>query len=203
MIPAAVKSVARTASLAGVFALFFFVSPVVGQDAAKVTVVDERSTESLKSRRDSPFSAIAFLPEKAVQPAPLVQLQDALSRRATEPIAVVVSEMRVIDFFPARLKAGMPAGALGAAISDRLVESKTDWSIVDAIGVSAEMDSVICLLAGTINNAEHSFAAHAPYKLGRGAMVRSNENFKAAVTNCIDQVAQQIVDPSAAAQATQ
>ena len=123
------KSVSRIASLACVFGLFSFVSPVVGQDSAEVTIVDQRSAESLKSRRDSAFSAIAFLPEKAVQPAPLVQLQDALSRRATEPLALVISEMRVIDFFPARLNAGLPGGALGSVISGRLVGSRTDWSI--------------------------------------------------------------------------
>src|SRR5262245_9407116 len=138
----------RIASLAGVCSLFAFVSPVVGQDSAEVTIVDQRGAESLKARRGSAFSAIAFLPEKAVEPAPVVQLQEALSRRATAPIALVISEMRVIDFFPARLRAGMPGGAIGDAISDSLVDSKTDWSIVDAIGITGEVDSVICLLAG-------------------------------------------------------
>jgi hypothetical protein len=111
--------------------------------------------------------------------------------------------MRVIDFFPVRLNAGMPTGGVAAVISERLVDSRTDWSIIDAIGISEEVDSVICLLAGTVNGREISVAAHAPYKLGGGAMVRSNENFKAAVTSSIDQVAQKIVDLEAAAQATQ
>jgi hypothetical protein len=102
--------------------------------------------------------------------------------------------MRVIDFFPARLRAGMPSGALGSVIGDRLVDSRTDWSVIDAIGITGEVDSVICLLAGTVNGKDITFAAHAPYKLGRGAMVRSNVNFKAAVTSSIEQVAQQIAD---------
>ena len=118
-------------------------------------------------------------------------------------MALVISEMRIVDFFPARLNAGLPGGALGSAISDRLVDSKTDWSIVDAIGVNPAEDSVICLLAGTVNGRAISVATHTPYKLGAGAMVRSNKNFIAAVTNSIDQAAQKIVDLEATAQATQ
>jgi hypothetical protein len=190
---AALKSVAKLASLACAFSLISFVSPIGGQGSVEVTVVDQRSAASFESRRAGPFSAIAFLPEKAVKPAPVEQLQDALSRRATQPISLVISEMRVIDFFPARLNAGLPGGLIGEAISERLVESSTDWSMVDAMGITGDTDSVICLLAGTLNGIEVSFAAHTPYKLGRGAMVRSNENFKAAVTNSIDQVAQQVV----------
>jgi hypothetical protein len=198
-----VKSVRTVVSLLGVFGLLSFALPVVGQDLAAVTIVDQRSEESLTGRRSSVFSAIAFLPEKAVKPAPVVQLQDALSRRATGPLALVISEMRVIDFFPVRLNAGMPTGGIASVISERLVDSRTDWSLIDAIGLSEEEDSVICLLAGTVNGREISVAAHSPYKLGGGAMVRSNENFKAAVTSSIDQVAQKIVDLEAAAQATQ
>lgn len=196
------RSASQIASLAGAFGLFAFVSPAVAQDSAAVTIVDQRDAESLKSSRSSAFSAIAFLPEKAVKPAPLVQLQDALSRHATQPMALVISEMRVIDFFPARLRAGFPGGGLADAIADRLVDNRTDWSVVDAIGISGEVDSVICLLAGTVNGKMISVAAHTPYELGRGAMVRSNENFKAAVTSSIDQVAQKIV-AQAAGQATQ
>jgi len=198
-----VKSTSRIASLVGVLGLVGIGLPIVGQDSVEVTIVDERSADSLKSRRGSAFSAIAFLPEKAVDPPPLVQLQDALDKRATQPLALVVSEMRVIDFFPARLNAGLPGGAIGGAIRDQLVDSKTDWSLIDALGISAEEDAVICLLAASVNGKEISFAAHAPYVLGRGAMVRSNANFKAAVTSSIDQVAQKIVDFAAPAQATQ
>jgi hypothetical protein len=200
---AAVRFVAKLASLAGIFGLVSFAAPIVGQASVEVTVVDQRSAASFESRRAGPFSAIAFLPEKAVKPGPIEQLQDALSRQATQPISLVISEMRVIDFFPARLNAGMPGGLLGAAISERLVESRTDWSMIDAMGITGDIDSVICLLAGTLNGTEVSFAANTPYKLGRGAMVRSNENFKAAVTSSIDQVAQQIVARSAAPQTTQ
>ena len=193
------RFVAKLASVAAILGLVSFAAPIVGQGSVEVTVVDQRSAASFESRRAGPFSAIAFLPEKAVKPGPVEQLQEALSRRATQPISLAISEMRVIDFFPARLNAGMPGGLLGAAISERLVESSTDWSMIDAMGITGDTDSVICLLAGTLNGTEASFAAHTPYKLGRGAMVRSNENFKAAVTSSIDQVAQQIVARIAAA----
>jgi hypothetical protein len=189
---------ATLASLAGAFSVISFVSPIFGQAAVEVSVADQRSAASLESKRAGPFSPIAFLPEKAVKPGPVEQLKEALSRRATQPISLVISEMRVIDYFPARLNVGMPGGFVGAAIGESLVESSTDWSMVDAIGLTNDTDSVICLLAGTLNGTQVSFAAHTPYKLGRGAMVRSNENFKAAVTNSIDQVAQQIVATSAA-----
>jgi hypothetical protein len=198
-----VKSSSRIASLVGVLGLIVIGLPVVGQATAEITIVDQRSADSLKSRRSSVFSAIAFLPEKAVTPPPLEQLRNALTTRATQPLSLVVSEMRVIDFFPARLNAGMPGGAIGSAISEQLVDSKTDWSLIDALGLSAEEDSVICVLAVTVDDKQVSFAAHASYDLGRGAMVRSNANFKAAVTSSIDQVAQKLIDFVAPAQATE
>ena len=196
-------STSRIVLLAGTIGLLSFVSVAAGQDTAQVTVVDQRSAESLKSHRDSNFSAIIFLPEKAVKPAPLVQLQDALSVRATQSIALVISEMRVIDFFPKRLRAFPGLGWLTDAIAQSLVDSKTDWSFIESLGIKNDVDSVICVLAGTVNGKQISVAAHAPYELGGGAMVRSDENFKAAVTSSIDQVAQKIIDEITATQAAQ
>jgi hypothetical protein len=179
-----------------------FAPSAFGQSAAQVTVSDQRSPESLEGRRDSNFSAIAFLPEKNVKPAPVSQLQDALSKRADHPISLVISEMRVIDYFPKRIKAG-PSGWLNNAIMKSLVNSKTDWSFVQDLGISNEEDSVICILAGTVDGKEIKVAAHSPYTLGGfSVMVRSDKNFKAAVTSSIDKVALQIVEQSTGVQAS-
>ena len=170
-----------------------------GQSSDLVTISDHRSPETLTGKRDSNFSAIAFLPEKSVKPAPLVQLQTALSKRADHPVSLVISEMRVIDYFPQRISSG-PGGWVANAIMQSLVESKTDWSFVQEIGIRDDTDSVICILSGTIDGKEIKVAAHSPYKLGVfSASVRSDKNFKAAVTSSIDQVAQKIIEQQAAA----
>lgn len=169
-----------------------------GQTSDLVTISDHRNPESLAGKRDSNFSAIAFLPEKNVKPGPLAQLQTALSKRADHPISLVISEMRIIDYFPQRISAG-PSGWLTNAIMQSLVESRTDWSFVQDLGISHDKDSVICILSGTVDGKEIKVASHSPYRLGAfSASVRSDKNFKAAVTSSIDQVAQKIIEQQAA-----
>lgn len=184
--------------LATALGLLCTTSPAFGQDFAEVTVIDERTPNGLEGHRDSSFSAIRFLPENSVKPGPVIQLRESLSERANQPIALVISEMRVIDYFPKRIKAG-PGGWLTDAIMKSLVNSETDWSLVESLGISHEEDSVICLLAGTMNGEPITVAAHTPYKLGAfSVMVRSDKNFKAAVASTIDKVAQGIIDHQAA-----
>lgn len=197
-------STLRIVSLAGAIGMLSsLATPASAQSAAQATVIDQRVPESLEGHRDSNFSAIAFLPEKSVKPAPVDQLRDALYKRATHPISLEISELRVIDYFPRRIKAG-PGGWLNNAIMKSLVNSKTDWSFVDGIGISNDEDSVICLLSGTVNGREFKVATHAPYKLGGfSVMVRSDKNFKAAVSSSIDQAAQKVIDQASGAQASQ
>ena len=172
------------------------------QGITLVNVADQRTTSGLEGHRDSNFSAIAFLPEKAIKPGSAVQLRDALLKRTARPMSVVISELQIVDYFPKRIKAG-PGGWFNNAVMKTLVNSKTDWSFVDGIGISNEEDSVIVLFFGTVNGQEIKVATHTPYKLGGfSAMVRSDKNFKAAVTSSIERAAQEIIDQASGAQAS-
>ena len=183
--------------LATLLGLLCITAPAFGQNFAEVTILDERTPDGLEGHRDSGFSAIRFLPENSVKPGPVIQLKQSLSERANQPVSLVISEMRVIDYFPQRIKAG-PGGWLTDAIMKSLVNSETDWSLVESLGISHDEDSVICLLAGTMNGEPITVAAHTPYKLGTfSVMVRSDKNFKAAVASTIDKVAQEIIDHQA------
>ena len=173
------------------------------QAVTPLSIVDQRTVSSLEGHRDSNFSAIIFLPERAVKPGPTVQLRDAILKRTARSMSVVISELQIVDYFPRRIKAG-PDGWFNNAVMKRLVNSKTDWAFIDGIGISNEEDSVIVLFSGTVNGQEVEIATHSPYRLGGfSAMVRSDKNFKAAVTRSIEQVAQKIVDQANDAQAPQ
>lgn len=168
------------------------------QDAARIVVVDHRGPEDLKSHRDSNFSAFAFLPDKAVKPSAVDQLKAAISSRTTADTSIDLMEFSVIDYFPTRLKSVLRAGEDGPLrkfFAEYLVNTRTDWSFVSKIGISDQKDSVICLLSGTFNGKQIAVAAHEPYQLSAfTGLVRSNKHFKAAVSTCIDRLAQQAVD---------
>ena len=170
----------------------------LAQDPAQITITDRRETMDIKGFRDSVFSAIAFVPDKAVKPSAIDQLKAAISARTDAPIAIELTELRVIDYFPTRIKAG-PGGLLSREIMKSLVNSKTDWSFVASLGISNEQDSIICLLSGTLNGKPVAAAAHEPYRLSAFAgLVRSDKHFKASVTTCIDRLAQQALEQATA-----
>jgi hypothetical protein len=167
-----------------------------------ITLIDSRSTDQLAARRDSIFSAIAFLPDKTVSPSPLEQLQSALRSHygAATPLQLSINQLRVIDFFPHRLKAPKTPG--DGLLMDALAGRKTDWAFVQDMQVPLDQDSVICLLVGTLNGQEIKAYAFTPYHVsGFSIMIRSDKNFKAAVSSSIDKVAQKIVASNTVVQA--
>ena len=159
------------------------------QNMSAVTITDLRGAEQLARRRDSAFSAIAFLSEKSINPAPLVQLQAALENHnaAGKALKLTVTEMRVIDFFPSRLR----SGAGGGALMDLFVDTKTDWSFIRNMKLPEDEDSVICILVGTINGSEVKVFAFSPYRASIFAVsIHADKHFKAAVAEAINEVAQ-------------
>jgi hypothetical protein len=175
---------------------------VLAEDAPAVTVVDQRSAESIKYYRESTFSAIVYLGDKALKSPPVERLREALTKRATQPLSVVVTEMRLIDFFPTRLKAG-PGGMVTNSIMKGLVDSKTDWSFVKDVGIPNNTDAIICLFAGTANGKEIKLATHAPYKVSAFTLrIDTSKPYLAAFDSVYEQTAQKIIDQVGSTKAT-
>jgi hypothetical protein len=194
----------RLLAMSAVISVSMSCAARAAEDVAQpsVSVTDSREPADLAARRDSIFSAIAFLPDKAVSPSPVEQLQSALRSHdgSATPLQLTVTQLRVIDFFPHRLKSGPTPG--GSILMDALADKKTDWTFVQDMHVPTDQDSVICLLIGTLNGQEIKAYAFTPYHVSAfSVMIRSDKNFKAAVTSSIDQVAQKIVSNQAVAQA--
>jgi hypothetical protein len=189
------NSVVRIAALAGASFLLSFAGGAYAQDTSRVTMDDQRTEEGRKHFRASTFSAIAFIGDKGLKAPPVEKLRTALSKRTTQPLAVVVTELRVADFFPVRLKAGLPGGLVGNAISEGLVNSKTDWSFVNDIGLTDKTDAILCLFAGTVNGKDIKVATFAPYKISLFAVrVNTQKEYVAAIESVYEQAAQKIVD---------
>jgi hypothetical protein len=174
------------------FAMLLVCNAAIASDmpSRTISVTDARPSEQLKGRRDSNFSAIAFLPDKAVAPLPIDQLRAALANHPGSALDVTVSELRVIDFFPSRAKKVLG----GSPIMRALFRAKTDWSMTDKLGVPPTSDAVICIFSGTVNGRPFNSSAFSPYVLSPWVgLIRRTKNFKAAVASSIDQVAQHIV----------
>jgi hypothetical protein len=162
---------------------------------ASVTITDARPISDKEDHRDSVFSAMVVLADKAIKPDALSQLQAALdSRSSSKDSTLVISDLRVVDVFPRRAKAG-GQGRVQNALMQGLVDSHTDWSVLGNLQVPEDQDSVVCLLSGTLDGVQKRAAAFSPYKLGgMSIMVHSDKHFRAAVTDCIGKLASQLSD---------
>lgn len=160
-------------------------------DNRSVSVSDLRTSLQKSPRRDSNFSAIVYLGEEEVDPPALSFLISALQRRtgSAAPLSLEIAEFRVIDFFPVRLRA-FPGGLVGKAIMDGLVDSNTDLSFVEHIGVPESENSVICIFVGKINGKAVKTATFRTYKESPMAVsVRNDESFKRALVFSIEAAA--------------
>lgn len=158
-------------------------------------VADLRTAEQKQARRDSNFSAVAFLGDEDVNPAGLLLLRDALQkqRSSTATEILEISEFRVIDFFPVRLRAG-GGGLLGKALLGGLVDAKTDFTFVERLQVPESENSVICIVSGRVNGKPIRTAAFQTYKESAMAVsVRNDPSFTSALRGSIDAVAKDIV----------
>ena len=192
------NSAAQLVSLTVAGFIVSFAGRAPAQDAPQVIIVDQRTAESLKPYRASTFSALAFYGEKYLKPPPLVRLQEELSKRVTQPMSLVASEMRIADFFPTRLKAG------GGMLMEGLVRSKTDWSFIKDLGMPPNEDAILGLFAGTANGREIKVAAFAPYEVSAFALrVDTQKEYKDAISSVYEQIAQKIIEQTNNAQTSQ
>lgn len=171
------------------------VGPAPQVDEGMWRVVDLRAAEQKQPRRDSNFSAIAFLGEQEVNPTGLLLLRSALQRQraSTEQEVLEISEFRLIDFFPARLRAGGD-GIVGKAIMNGMVDAKTDFTFVERLQVPQTENSVICVVSGRVNGKPVRTAAFQVYKESAMAVsVRNDPSFTSALRGSIDAVAKDIV----------
>jgi hypothetical protein len=163
------------------------VNPVL----ADVVIDDGRTAAQKKNFRESFRSPIAVLGDRAVKPAPVEQLRAALTRHAGDEadVAVVLIELRVVDYFPERLSAGGGLGLIHAAVFDSGVERYTDWNLVEEAGIQPGVDTIAVVLVATIDGKEVRVAASRPYEIGGAAFVRRSEGFRTALAESIDEVA--------------
>jgi hypothetical protein len=166
-------------------------------DTRNLMVVDHRTPEQKARRRDSAFSAIAYLGENDVSPPTLIFLESALQKRMgpDQPLSLEISEMRVIDFFPARLRAaGGANGFVGNAIFKGLVDSKTDLAFVEHLAAPENLNSIIFIFAGTLNGKPVKTATFQTYVLPVTTVsVRNSPNFVKSVIGSIDAAAADMV----------
>lgn len=162
-------------------------------DDRTLSVTDQRTPEQRAPRRDSVFSALAYLGDTQVSPSALSLLGSALQKHAgpTTRLSLEISELRVIDFFPVRLRAGgQSQGYVGQALMDGLVDSKTDFAFVQHLSVPESENSVICIVAGTLNGKLVKTANFQTYNASPMAVsIRNDPSFKQALLSSIDAAA--------------
>jgi hypothetical protein len=155
--------------------------------ASGLTVKDSRAPQELIKQRDSIYSYVLYLDDNATKPSPLDQLKAAILRHAVSPetIRLDVDDLRVMDFFPNRLHAGLIVrGGIAQA----------DAKAARNLSLPNDQDVAVCIFSGHINGVPIQEAAYSPYKLGfMAVMVHSNKHFRAAVSDSIDQVAIKIL----------
>jgi len=171
-------------------------SPMVNR--ATISVVDKRTHEQKQSRRDSINSPIAVLGDENVQPPAIVYLQSSLQKYQKQPqfITIEIEEFHIIDFFPKRIRIATSSVNFGltAAISNAIINQKTDCAFIDKIGVPINEDSIVCLFSGIVNGKKIYVAAYHQYEVSLFAIsVRNDSAFRNAVKVAIDKAAEDIM----------
>lgn len=169
---------------------------VAETSASVVNITDLRKAADKKHHRDSVFSAISFQADTTFKPQPIPQLKTKLEAVASAPMDLTISEFHMIDYFPRRSSAVASGnGWAGSMIYQSLVDSKTNKAALENLQVPNNEDSVVCILAGTLNNAPVSVSSFRIYKLPKLAiLVHTNKAFVEAASGCIDDLAHQLSD---------
>jgi hypothetical protein len=166
---------------------------------AGVVLQDNRPDERKKNYRGGVMSPMIALGDDTLKPAGLVRFQEALKKTlaADAPINLVVNDFAVIDFFPRRMGAiANGQGLVGALVKER-IDARTDWTMVENLGLPPDGEAIICLFSGEINGKPATVATFSTYKSGGAASIRNGQPFKEAVTLAIDKAVQQALDGGA------
>jgi hypothetical protein len=162
----------------------FFALLAMPAFAQGVTVSDQRDGRPFNLVNIHGTTPLNVLDEDHVDPIALRQLETAFATSGQSQMDVVVTQLWVIDFYPRRMRAGV--GSL-------LVNANTDWDFVNAMDVPRDQDSILFILAGTVNGKPFKVAAHRPYKISAFALlIRKDKSFRAAVTGAIGDAASQV-----------
>ena len=85
-------------------------------------------------------------------------------------------------------------GWLTDAITENIIQSKTDWNFVNNAGVPPDGDSIVCLFNGVINGKSVKVAAFSQYSTSPTTLsIRNDEAFVNAVKSAIDKTAKEIL----------
>jgi hypothetical protein len=191
-----VKVVALTAAL-GIAVQFGAMLPAYSAElsVAGVVLQDNRPEARKKNFRGGVTSPMIAMGDGTLKPAGLVRFQEALKKSlpADAPINLVVNDFAVIDYFPRRLGLIADGSLVGMFMKDR-IEAKTDWAMVESLGLPPDGEAIICVFSGEINGKPASVATFSSYVSGGNAMIRNGEPFKQALDLAIEKAAKQALE---------
>lgn len=157
-----------------------------------IEVKDSRAEESKEGKRESIFSAIAFIAEKDMDPKPLDVFIEKLSGVFGESkrLNIDVKSLLVVDYFPVRLETATSgtSSVVKKLLADPIGEQ--DDMYIRKMGANVNQDSIICIFEGGINGKKVFSIVSEPYKISPfSALVRNQPEFKASVSMCINKLA--------------
>jgi len=110
---------------------------------------------------------MAVLGDDAIKPSGIVRLQQALvdHKKQSAPIKLVVNDFAIIDYFPKRLAGAANAGGVVTnEIVRDMIDSRTDWKLVNQLSLPPKGEAVICLFSGEIDGKRVVAATFSEYK---------------------------------------
>lgn len=151
----------------------------------EVRIIDHRADADKKNYRASVVSPVILLGDENFEVSPLLYLKEAIARAKPASLPAVeleVTRFRVVDYFPARLGAGM-SGAVGAVVMATGVR--------DMEGIPTNEDSIVVVVEGKLNGKDVHSQARTPYKISPLAgSVRSDPGWVKSAHASIDACAE-------------
>jgi hypothetical protein len=178
--------------IAAGFLLITETSYATDLSVAGVTLEDKRPEARKKKVRSSVMSPIVTLGDDTLNPSGLVRFQEALKkvRGRDETLSVIVDDFAVIDYFPKRMNVVTSGGSLVDSIAKHMVDTRTDWKMVEEMGLPPDSDAIICLFAGQVDGKPVTVATFSSYKISMMTVsVRGSKPFKDAVADAIEKAA--------------
>ena len=183
------SSVIRRSATLAVFLALALGAPIAHAahtPGATVTIADKRDPATFEGSGDPDVTPLVVLPNDDVKPAAMEQLMDVLNDTAKAPVTVVVTELRVLDYFPERFEDKVDPSVMAS--------DAADWALVKELKVPTDKNSIVCVFAGTVNGKPFKFTAQRAYDLGFMTIgVRGDKHYRAAVKETIDDVAGQMM----------
>ncbi len=88
----------------------------------------------------------------------------------------------------------VPSGGLAGSIARQMIDSRTDWKMVENLGLPPDTDAVICLFTGEVDGKQVTTAAFSSYKVSMMTVtVHGSKAFKEAVDDAVRKAAKDAV----------